>query len=130
VANPKKAEVQVSFGGDPYLLCFDMNAIAELEAALGKPVHKIFGNLAEEIGVSLMRRLLFHGLQKKHPNLTLTDIGEKMSFEEMGSYGEAIGRAISLSVSGKEPGERKMEESEKSDPPLPVESETVGTGTT
>jgi len=118
--NPKKAQVPITLSGETYLLRFDMNAVAELEATLGKPVHKIFGNLADDVGVNLMRTLLFHGLHAKQPNLTVSDVGDLMQFEEMGSYGEAIGRAISLAVTGKEPVVNKEAEDEDPLPPKPA----------
>lgn len=53
----------------PRQLHFDWAAIAEFEEVTGKPFHLSFGKDGKDIGVSLMRKMLWAGLIHEDPTL-------------------------------------------------------------
>jgi hypothetical protein len=119
VTNPKRAEVPITLDGQVYALRFDMNALAELEEDVGKPIHVFIADFAGQFGISMLRKLLFHGLKAKNPEFVdVRSVGAKMDPEGMGEYGTAVGRALSLAIGGKEPAAEK-EDSPKGEDPTP-----------
>jgi len=121
VSHAVKADVTVELNDRVFTLHFDFNALSDLEESLGKPLPVILGSdLMSNLGVSMMRRLMYFGLRANHGQ-ELTDqdaVGRIMNPARIGDYGNALGRALSLSMTGPEPKDAKSEEAtSKKDPP-------------
>lgn len=75
--NPHKGDTSVEVGKEEYILCFDLNACANVMEHLGV---ENFEELADEkfqskIGLKDIRYILWAGLQRHYPDLTEDDVG-------------------------------------------------------
>lgn len=77
MANPHTGERSFEVGGATYTLRFTVNALCELEDAVGSSVSELGAALADptRARVKLMRALLWAGLRDRHPQLTIEDAG-------------------------------------------------------
>lgn len=96
--NPHRGSVALQVGDRAYTLAFSVNALCELEDALGKPVAKIADGLSDPANVRLstVRALLWAGLQDYHPGTELKAAGLIASEAGIPAVMEAIGKAFSL----------------------------------
>lgn len=82
MANTNNGEVPLEVGGKTYILKIDLNAICELEALLSTPTHEMTFrealHLIDRKHIGATRALLFAGLRKHHPKLTLEEVGDMM----------------------------------------------------
>lgn len=82
MANPHRGETSVEIGGKTYVLCYGMNACAELENHLGRSFPEIVAELQswkenpERIRVTTVRALLWAGLRRRHSSVTLEQAGD------------------------------------------------------
>lgn len=72
-------------------LKFNMNALSELEDAMGKPVTQL-----NNVGMKELRALLWAGLIHENPNLTLQDAGNLIELENIEYIGEKVTEAMTL----------------------------------
>lgn len=95
MANPLRGEAPLAAGDASYTLCFDVNAFCYAEAQLAKTTDEIVFQVQDELSgwvvasknpnalprlnSSLVRGLLWAGLQKHHPGTHLVEAGEIMS---------------------------------------------------
>jgi len=112
-------------GGDEYVLKLNMNVFADLEDHYGKPVHKLLESMRDEMGVSMLRQLLYRMLRLKHSGLSIEDVGAKMQMDETAGYARAVSTCISRFMTGKDPEIREEEVSDED----PLSETGSGTGT-
>jgi hypothetical protein len=99
VANKAKGERKLALGDKEYTLFFNMNALAELEDALGVTIPKIASQMQDQdnIGIKFIRTLFWAGLLKYHRNdvPTIEDAGEILSeAEDLAQVFQAVGEAF------------------------------------
>lgn len=74
MANPRRGEVDVELGGQPYTLVYDFNALSEIEAAFGdKSIDELFfaGNMSRRV----LREAIRVGLERKYRKHTPKQVG-------------------------------------------------------
>ena len=103
--NKLRGKVEIDIGGSTRLLRYDMNALAELEQSLGKPVGKIFEE--DNIGIHVLRETLYIGLKAFNKKITPSKVGMWMEPDKLEYYGEIVGSAVAVAmgVDVKEEGE-------------------------
>lgn len=96
MANQVKGEVDFMVGEKTFTLKLGNNARAEAEAVVGKPWVQIATELfdAGEARQGTARAVLWAGLRRFHPELSLLDVGDMM--DEVGDTyaGQKIGEAL------------------------------------
>lgn len=75
MANPLRGEITVEVDGQEYRLVLSLNALVELQHAVGKPHVAVFegaarGDLAD------IRALFWAALRKHHGDMSLDDVGD------------------------------------------------------
>jgi hypothetical protein len=133
VANAKKAEVPIKLEGKEYRLRFDFNALAEMEDEFKEPVHVFLAGLTgnKSVGVKMIRQFIFHGLQANHSDefVDVESVGAVLDLGSIKEYADAMSRALSLALTGSEPGENKKNGKVRGADPLPEKTETTDPGT-
>jgi len=76
MANKHRGEVELTIGGESKRLRFDMQALAELEEALGLESIAELGKRLDNPSIKLARAVLWAGLLHTEPELTLKAVGE------------------------------------------------------
>lgn len=78
MANPHKGEVAFKAGDATYTLRFSIDALCSLEDITGKGIIALSNELsnAERLSVTLLRQVLWAGLQEHHKGLDLKEAGE------------------------------------------------------
>jgi hypothetical protein len=97
MANPLKGEVTVRVEAGEYTLAFNLGALAAIEGEFpGQSFEQVLSSLEGEgtPKVSTLLSVLWAGL-KTHHNLTRDEVGAIVALEELGLWGDAIGRAFS-----------------------------------
>lgn len=96
MANAVKGEVEFVVGEKTFTLKLGNNARAEAETVVGKPWVQIAMELfdASEARQGTARAVLWAGLRRFHPDLSLLDVGDMM--DEVGDTyaGQKIGEAL------------------------------------
>jgi len=100
MANQAKGERTLKIGEKTYTVFFDMNAIAELEDALGMTMPQIAEVMQDptRVGVKFIRAILWAGLRRHHSKevQTLEDAGDLMTkADSIADVSETIGEAFS-----------------------------------
>lgn len=91
MANPHRGEKAITIDGKEYTLVFTANTICEIEDALDKSILEIQGQFAR---LSVVRTLLWAGLQEKHPGITLKAAGDMLGTAGSKVLGPAIFEAM------------------------------------
>ena len=77
MANPARGERDITIGGRRLTVAFGINAICEIEAALGEEIGVVGTRLAQGRGaVRDLRALLWGGLRRHHPAFTVGAVGD------------------------------------------------------
>lgn len=92
MANPHRGEVAFKAGDKAYTLTYTINAVCELEAALGKGVSEIVSDMSR---VSTVRAVLWAGLRHHH-KVTLEEAGDIMHAAGAAATAQAINSAMGL----------------------------------
>src|SRR5690606_10545533 len=98
MANPHRGSVALQVGDRAYTLSFSVNAICELEDALGQPVAKIAADLndPENVRMSTVRAIIWAALRDHHSEVDLKGAGEIATEAGIPACMEAIGKAFNL----------------------------------
>lgn len=102
MANREKGEVAITIGGRAFTLCYSNNAIAELEQVADESIIGLLSRWASGGRLSLLRLMLWGGLRKFHPDLSLIDVGNMLddtTRDEGKQIGEGIAEAIQFRLS-------------------------------
>lgn len=104
MANPFKGEVAIEVDGQSHKLSYSVNAIIELEEALGKPLEEIVAMMNGAPRLRDMRVMFWAALIDHQPGVTLEDAKRILSRMSPNEMGEAIGRALTHSLPASEDG--------------------------
>ncbi len=96
MANPYRGQVEIEIGGRTRALRYDMNALAELEKSLDKPISKIFDE--DNVGINVLRQALFVGLKYSDRRLTPGAIGGMMDPKRLEYYAERMAEALNIAM--------------------------------
>lgn len=101
MANKMRGDVPLNVGDKKYTLCFDHGALIELEDQLDVGIVAISNELQswqgnpDRIRLKWIRALLYVGLKKHQPAITLEDTNEMLGYATQGpQVMEAIGDAM------------------------------------
>ncbi len=100
--NKEKGEVGITIGSRAFVLCYSNNAIAELEQVADESIIGLLSRWASGGRLSLLRLMLWGGLRKFHPDLSLIDVGNVLddtTRDEGKQIGEGIAEAIQFRLS-------------------------------
>lgn len=103
MANKVIGEVPFKVDGKDYILCFDNDALIEMEDKLDAGIVAITQEMQrwtkepERLRLKWIRILLWAGLKKHQPNMTVKDAGEMIDLTSGGEMMSVIGDAISKS---------------------------------
>ena len=95
--NPTVRYARVKLKGETYSLAFDFNGLVIAEELSGLNLMQAFRSLGD-LSISQTRALLFAALRKRHPKITLTEVGDLMEFEALPAITRAIGEALENSM--------------------------------
>lgn len=92
--------VSVKIGGEDRILRIDHNAIAEIEATFDRGINR----LMEDLGIRLVREVIYQGIKTKSNQVSRMQVGRWMSDDpERGEeFLRAAANALSLCLNGKE----------------------------
>ena len=102
MANPHRGEVTLDTSERTYKLSFSVNALCELEDALGKSVREVVDELnatsdgPARISMKTLRVLIWAALIDHQPELTLTEAGKVTLNADVNSIMEKVGAALSI----------------------------------
>lgn len=96
MANPHKGQVALNVDGKDYTLSFSINALCELEDALGESVNAIAAQMGDSSKVRLktIRTLVWAALLDHHPGTSVEEAGNIISAAGVPAAMEAIGGAF------------------------------------
>ena len=97
MANPHKGEVSFTVDGKAYKAVLNTNALCALEKELGAKVHSL------ENSLTTTRAVLWAGLRKHHPEVTLEATADLM--DELGFFaaGEVVRELFTLAFPAADP---------------------------
>jgi hypothetical protein len=101
-----------------------MNALAEVEELYEQPLPQFLSTLKDGISVTIIRQLLFFGLQVEHADEFPDVKSAGRGMKSISEYTGAVSRALTLAMTGKESNEKD----ENSVDPLPKKTGESGTG--
>ena len=97
MANKERGEYAFDAGGKSYTLRYSTNALCELEAILEAPFLDVITDFAEgKMSIVNTRALFYAGLQERHPDLSISAVGNLLDEVGMGTAIKAINEAVSL----------------------------------
>ena len=98
MSNPHKGEIEFTVGGKTYTLYFSINAMCELEDALGGNVVELATLMADSSKVSIknVRTVFWAGLRDHHEAMSITDAGRLMSEMGVAQAMELVAKAFTL----------------------------------
>lgn len=96
--NRARGEVAVDIEGKPYVLVYDLDALASIESEL--QMHPLSAMALIEKSAKVFRAFLLAGLKRHHPEITAEDVG-KMYCPVM-VVGEPVMDALDLAYLGPE----------------------------
>lgn len=91
-----KKSTFIGFDGNQYTLVFDFNAFAELEEEFGGIPQVL--ELMSTGKATVLRKILWAGLQHDHEGVTLRDAGKLMGVGDMPHLAKLIHEGISTSL--------------------------------
>lgn len=103
-ADPTLPRTPVALDGKEYMLCLDLNALAQAEADLSAAGHKVNILYAlPELNLSSVRVLFLAGLRRFHPELSYSDVERLFSIQNVFAITEAVANAYRTSKPDPEP---------------------------
>jgi len=98
MANPHRGAVALQAGKSAFTLSFSVNALCELEDALGLPVAKIAAGMndPENVRLKTVRALVWAALRDHHEEISLKEAGEIINDAGIPACMEKIGQAFQL----------------------------------
>lgn len=94
MANKQKKVVEIELDKVRGLR-FTLNSLAEIEDRLGVPLSKMS---EVELGIKSIRTMLWAGLIHEDPELTETEVGNMVDFENLEYSQEKVAEAFSLAT--------------------------------
>ncbi|MEY8748944.1 GTA-gp10 family protein [Alkalicoccobacillus gibsonii] len=90
-ANKERGEAKLVLGGKEHTLRFDLNALVELEEALGVPLAEL-GNTT--MSIKNVRSMLWAGVLHENEDITEKEIGKHVDMNNMEEVQTAISTAF------------------------------------
>lgn len=105
MANSQRGEVAFLAGDSSYTLSFSINALCELEDALGDGVNAIAAQLGNPgaVRIKTLRAVLWAGLLDHHDGLSIDDAGRVMTEAGIPATMAAIGKAFAAAFPDAKP---------------------------
>lgn len=77
MTNPHRGDTSIKVGGEDFTLCYDLNATQQVFERLGvDSFEKMTAGIAvDKLGVGDIIYILWAGLQRHHPEMTVKDVG-------------------------------------------------------
>ena len=98
MTNPHKGDVVLNVADKTYTLRYSHSALVKLETQLGKGLMKVMQEMSspEEMRIGTVAALLWAGLQKHHPSMTLEEATDLLDDIDGGARGavEVLGEAF------------------------------------
>ena len=118
MANPVRGEREISVAGRSFTVAFGINAICEIEAALGENIGVVGNRLATgRVAVRDLRAILWGGLRRHHAALTVAAVGDLLERHLAGGGTlEEMAEGLFESLSAAFPGE----EADQGNAPAPA----------
>lgn len=85
-----KTVVAIELGGKERHLYYNLNSLEVIEDLTGKNITEI----TENIRMRDLKILVYAGLKWEDKSLTVEQVGDMISFDEIGKVSEAIGKAF------------------------------------
>lgn len=98
MANKAKGEVDLQVGDKVYVLRYSVNALCNLEDALGVPIFEYFSNLSKIPSFNDTRKIFWAGLSENNPRPTLEEAGEIVSTVGLTVANEHMMAALNLGM--------------------------------
>jgi hypothetical protein len=92
----KNRGVKFSLNGSEYELKFDMNTFCELEDVYGD-INKAFEDLQNR-KIKAIRALIYSAVKAENENVTLKEVGQMLTLQDMERLGTAINEALQVSM--------------------------------
>jgi len=87
--DPALPNVPLTIGGDTYHLCFDFNAIAQVQATTGV---NLFAADPTKFDPITFRGMFWSALLRAHPDLTINDAGALITPSTIPAIAEAVSK--------------------------------------
>lgn len=100
--NPTVRYARLKLKGETFSLAYDFNGLAVAEDLSGINLMQAFRSLGD-LSISQTRALLFAALRKRHPKITLNEVGDLMEFEALPAITRAISEALENSMPANPP---------------------------
>lgn len=128
MSNPLKGEATVDLeDGRKLVLAFDVNAWIDIEEEVGMKTPEIIKALQDKDnppGLAFQRAIIWGGLRKHHPEMSIRDAGEIMV-----EAAEAMAKALNGGMPQEEPQIEDEEDEEDGAVAAPNPRKKVGAGT-
>lgn len=92
----KNKGVKFNLEGKEYELKFDMNTFCELEDVYGD-INKAFEDLQSR-KIKAIRALIYSAVKSENENVTLKEVGQMLTLQDMEKLGTAINEALQVSM--------------------------------
>jgi hypothetical protein len=92
----KNKGVKFNLEGKEYELKFDMNTFCELEDVYGD-INKAFEDLQNR-KIKAIRALIYSAVKAENENVTLKEVGQMLTLQDMEKLGTAINEALQVSM--------------------------------
>jgi len=98
MANPQKGEVEFQVAYKTYKFILSINAMCELEDALGDGVMNVLQQLQDptKVRFKLVRAVFWAGLHDCHPDINVEDAGKLISELGINPSMEIVAKAVAL----------------------------------
>jgi hypothetical protein len=101
----KSKGIKFKLKDNEYELKFDMNCFCELEDVYGD-INKAFNDLQKR-KIKAVRALIYSAIKVEDEKVTLKEVGEMLTLNDMEKLGSTINEALELSMPEKEDNEEK-----------------------
>lgn len=95
MANKHRGYIDIELD-KPRRLKFDMNALAELEDVIGKPVSQLN---QDTVGIKELRAMVWAGLLHEEPKLTIKGAGDLIQLDRIKEITKKVTEALTIAFS-------------------------------
>lgn len=92
----KNKGIKINIGNKEYELKFDMNTFCELEEVYGD-INQAFEDLQNR-KIKAIRALIYSAVKVENENVTIKEVGQMLTLQDMEKLGTAINEALQVSM--------------------------------
>lgn len=92
----KNKGIKINIGNKDYELKFDMNTFCELEEVYGD-INQAFEDLQNR-KIKAIRALIYSAVKVENENVTIKEVGQMLTLQDMEKLGTAINEALQVSM--------------------------------